>query len=405
MTDSNGLEEAAKRQVERQIGHFFWASAVIGLALAAAGVGLQSQGLLGTTTSQLILCSGLGILFGAFGSTATIRYKGAVIVGVAAVSIVTLLVVDYLVRDDFVRVRIDGPVKGAQVELVAASDYSYYGRADPRYYEFLLVGDIKADKLGLYITFPKTEDKKEREVPFPCIAPDRINPYLGSGRTLQWRYDEARGLLLDSAGEPIASIGCPDNTAVTGDPLPTLGLSFVRSAYAADISEMLRQLESSSTIERRGARSQLAASGPQIVQPLLEAFADPAISYRLQLGIVVSLTEMLRENKSTRQSISQMIKRDDLARLIEASADPDRTIRTYASEFLFDLGDTRVVPIAFDSFATASDDGKYSLLLVVQGTLPYLSSTERARAEAMLADIRPNVGPKTQNLIDKITAR
>ena len=52
-------------------GPIFWAGLVVGMLLAFVGFVSLNQALVGNTTSQLILCSGLGIIFGAFGSTAT----------------------------------------------------------------------------------------------------------------------------------------------------------------------------------------------------------------------------------------------------------------------------------------------------------------------------------------------
>ena len=46
-------------------GILFWAGLAVGLTLAAAGAIAQALGALGITTAQLILCSGLGIVFGA----------------------------------------------------------------------------------------------------------------------------------------------------------------------------------------------------------------------------------------------------------------------------------------------------------------------------------------------------
>ncbi|RJF89774.1 hypothetical protein D3874_24705 [Oleomonas cavernae] len=74
--------------------YIFWPALIIGLMLAAAGGISMSMSLIASTTSLLILCCGLGIILGAFGSTATIKHKGAVVTGVAAISIVLLLVVD-----------------------------------------------------------------------------------------------------------------------------------------------------------------------------------------------------------------------------------------------------------------------------------------------------------------------
>jgi hypothetical protein len=391
------------------MGMVFWAGIVVGLTLTAAGAALQGWSVLGITTAQLILCSGLGIIFGAFGSTATIKYKGVVIAGVAAISIVLLLILNHLVRDDFVIVRIDGDIKGAKIELLGDGDRSYYGAELRNAYEFIVIGrEISQDRLTMNIVLPPDlNGGAPRERPFECIAKSEIEPYLGSGRKLQWRFDNRRGQLISDNGQRvIAEVGpCPDGRPATVNTVRLDIPTFIGTALAIEreqeVEQLLNSLESQSTVERREARQVLARSGLEVVRPLLDRLEEKSESYRTRLGVVVALAEMLRTRKQQRKEISQLLSVNDLHLLAKAAGDDDRTVRIYASEFLFDLGDPRAVPIALELMKTTSDDGKYNLIIVIQGAIPDLSPEERSRIFASLQQVRETVGSNTQALIDR----
>jgi hypothetical protein len=142
--------------------------------------------------------------------------------------------------------------------------------------------------------------------------------------------------------------------------------------------------------------------GPNVVTALHDHLLAPNISYRARLGIIVAFTEMLREHKGERVAIAATIDDALLGALIKATADPDRTIRIYSSEFLYDLGDPRSAALALKAFEAADDNGKYNLLLVVQGAYPFLNEQQRGSTDAALKSIYPNVGSRTQGLIKKI---
>ena len=126
-------------QQPRWADPIFRAGLAVGSGLFVIGILCQTFNLIAPTLSILIICSGLGIIFGAFGSTAVINYKGVVIAGVAAVAVALLLVVDWVMRESLVRLEVDGDVKGARLELFG--DEAYPG-ADHggRRFEFFIIG-------------------------------------------------------------------------------------------------------------------------------------------------------------------------------------------------------------------------------------------------------------------------
>jgi len=390
----------------------FWAALVVGMLLAIGGFASLNQALVGTTTGQLILCSGLGIIFGAFGSTATVKYKGIVITGVAAVAISLLLVVDFLIEDNYIELEILGDINGAEVEVVG--DVNYLGAPRERAHRFIIIArKIRKKYLTVVISIPPNRSVASgAEFIFECIPKGEIEPYLGSGEILQWRFDRTGGRILDGE-RVIASVGPCQREANIGPEFEeriqnffvTLGSMLSARALAVEPAEILTlmdELESGSAYVRRQARGSLAKQGLSVVQPMLTRLAAEPGRYRTRLGIIVALTEMLRDNKDRRKEVSSLLTSSDLKRLVDASADRDRTIRIYASEFLYDLGDPRVVPLLFERFETADDNGKYNLLVALSGTYPYLDDALQAGTNQKLLAIREGVGEKTSGLIDRI---
>jgi hypothetical protein len=379
--------------------------------LIALGFVSLNSTLVDFISSQLILCSGLGILFGAFGSMATIRYKGIVVAGVAAIAIVLLGTVSYLINDDYVIIKIGGVKKANKVDMYG--DRSYYGAPTRDSYDFIVLRrDLERRNVNLLIEIldqGQTSDQPEpREYIFECVHRDRILNALGSIQAIEWRFDQSRELLLDFDGSTIATVGPCQSDDSGGSEQPSfswIGDFLVGTAFAQglDADALLLDLESDSTAARRDARKGLSEMGPEVIGQLADDLVKPDISYRTRLGIIVAFTEMMRVHKDQRVEIAAAIDDATLSALVQASADPDRSIRIYASEFLYDLGDPRSVPLALAAFDAADDNGRYNLMLVVQGAYPYLAEADRQSTDSALKDIYTRVGAKTQELIKQIS--
>ena len=108
----------------------------------------------------------------------------------------------------------------------------------------------------------------------------------------------------------------------------------------------------------------LASIGQPAFRPMMDYWAAHPASYQVRLGVSVALTEYLRDHKRDRKAVSAELGERDLLALAVAAGEDDRTLRVYASEFLYDLGDPRIVPIAAKLFDQASEDGRYNLVVV-----------------------------------------
>ncbi len=116
----------------------------------------------------------------------------------------------------------------------------------------------------------------------------------------------------------------------------------VTAAFAAQsIPRLLSNLESDNVAARRDARTELAAIGLPAVRPMMQYWMAKPNIYRIRLGVSVALTDFMRKNKNQRKRISGELGDRDIVLLMQAAADNDRTLRIYASEFLYDLGDPR----------------------------------------------------------------
>ena len=74
----------------------------------------------------------------------------------------------------------------------------------------------------------------------------------------------------------------------------------------------------------------------------------------------------------------------------------------YASEFLYDLGDPRIIPICLEQFSSASANGRYNLLLVIKGAVPFVPEEQRTKVIKDVTELKAKDTPKTNDLIESI---
>lgn len=173
-------------------------------------------------------------------------------------------------------------------------------------------------------------------------------------------------------------------------------------AVPSNFEGHLGSLESDDSSIRRSARTALAGIGLPLVRPAMSVLTEPGISYRTRLGLGVALTEFMRGNKHSRRDIISLLTENDLTVLMYAAADADRTVRIYASEFLYDLGDPRI----FDQIGTvwkdtSLSDAKYNLALVMKGAAPFVASPQVPLVQTQMRRYLGEVGSKTDKLLNE----
>lgn len=379
----------------------------------------MSLSLVSSTVEILVICAGLSIILGAFGSTATVNIPGQSIalVGVAAVAVALFILLLNQMSDRYLHLRVSGDIKPEQVTSVDFSgDYQYAGgyQQSQRTWDFYIFGgEIRSPKLTLRIVLL---DKDKRERPFACIDADILKPHLASGKTIQWSFNSKKNtitdvttkkLVTDEVGECNSKLDNIEFADVKKTEWHLISLfDFFPSAYADEPSpstaELIGQLDSDGDQLRRNARDQLARRGEEIVKPLMVSLATPDATYRTQLGALVALARMSRNRNIDLDQVRKSLTPDDINRLLDTTTDEDKTIRVYGSEFLYRLADPRTIQPAFEKIPDASADGKYNLLVVVKGSIASANEDQKKLASEAAENLRVNDAPKTNKIIDEL---
>ncbi len=311
-----------------------WASLGSGLILTALGLTGMAQGWFDRVPALVVLCCGLGVSLAALGATATYKRKGLVLTGSIAIAMVILLSTVKILASSFVAIQLKGDITGARVAFLNATAYTRdlgHGRQ-----EVIVMGpDIRSDHVTLII------DLTDHELDFECVRKSEIEPYFGSGKTLEWRVTAGDSAGLWKGTELIARVGpaCPPDKRIARWSLP----SIVQSAHAlqpADLQRHLRDLDSPSTTVRRNAQAALVAMGVSSVQPLLQAWSS-APSYQVRLGVLTTFDGLLRNGAVPPAELSRRLSDHDVTLLVSARADRDPSIRAYAEDVLSRLRDPR----------------------------------------------------------------
>lgn len=416
--NNQSIDAAGTIDWHRRAGPVFKYGIVVGFLLIALGVASFSFSLTYVLLETLIVCSGLSIILGAFGSTAKVKLpdQGMVLVGVAAVAVILFYFVVREMDDRYVNVKIAGDVVGANIDFIGDESYLGSFQEAEKKYRFVVFGkEIDQPVLALRIEMPNSS-----EAHFDCIDKKHLKPYLGSGRTIVWQFDNNTGTLINQENKKrVAEVGrCREERGPIRDrdvreERPGFGfaLPLISSAYAKgeellvnkNIPELLDLLESNASYIRRDARDQLARNEVAAVKPMLVKFAEAKISYRSRLGILVAFAKMLRENKKLRTELIKALSKDDLLRMVKASVDSDRTIRQYVSEFLYDLGDPRTISLVFDLYPSITGNESKNLLLIIRGVVPYANAPQRSDIVSRISNLNTTNDATTNEIIRYIT--
>ena len=379
----------------------FISGIIVGLILVATGVCLEWLALVPSRVATLIVCCGLGIVLGAFGSAAVLRYQGLVIAGVATIAIALFLLLAQNM-DNHLKISLTNVPEGMQATLFI--DHEIPGaRSFRNQYDFyILEQEVDAETVKLDLSGGATE------ILFDCIPVKLVRPYLGSGKSVQWHLSKDQSEIR--VADTRVPLGCEpeDSGFAMSDALRPLALvgEAVAQVPQQSIETFLLDLGNDDPSLRRTARTGLAAWGMVAVRPLMDLWAADPTDYRNALGASVALAEFLRDSKDQRKAVSELLTEQDLALLVDAIGNEDRTLRIYAGEFLYDLGDPRVVTPILERFPSASDDGQFNSLFVLTNVVPDLSPEERQALATRLREITSPIalGPKAQEQLTGLLA-
>ena len=418
MTDQSASDAKSLIQIAfpRQATVVFFTAIVLGLALIGSSTVFRSHFALNGTQSNLVLCIGAALILAAFGGQATVRVGSAIMAGVAAVAIGLFVYLHSISDSLFLRGTVYAFDYQKYVSLEMSQRNRVLGRVtqnddNPQrsHYDFVL---FKSEIDGEIIEISLTDRATDTEHLLSVDVVEVIWAF-GDRRRLEWELREK-----DVDGEKILTLFERVRKKVIAEegvaPAPR-GSShrtepaWMSVAFAAgaperiDVSLMLERLKSEDSATRRDARNALGQAPVESVSTMMQAFGKQLGDYRVKLGVCVAITQMLRADKKRAPSIARLLTEDDVARLVDVAGDPDRTVRVYATGFLFDLADPRATRLAIHrAAATKNDDARYNWLLVAQAGWPRLTHAEKQALAQPLERARQSSGAKTRALFEKL---
>ncbi|WP_105386385.1 hypothetical protein [Neorhizobium alkalisoli] len=421
-----------------KITPFVWLAMAMGLVLVAGALIGHIGNWRLQATGSLLLSAGIAIILAAFGGQATLRGKVFILAGVAALAVVLTWFLEHqrssdIQRDidtiaargkDYARGYVrDVPAPPTKVSLVFGESVIVSTTISrPDLFSFAVFGDqtkeVEYASLRLEPPDEETAPLVTIGIPVSCIELG-----MGASRPLDWsvrKAGETWEVIDQRQSERVVgrwggrrADPCAPQVASGGRGLSFTGLlSVVSNAFAqqsspnqmsahVDLAKTGADLKSDVTEVRRAARNTLSSARPEQVPAIVELLnADPDV-YRTKLGVAVALTEMLRRNKEQGPIISPLLSSENRNALLDLAGDPDRTVRIYATEFLFDLGDPEVTKLAIARAAsTQNNDARYNWVLAAQDGWRRLDPVAKQALKTDLDAAYEQSGERTKQLFE-----
>lgn len=367
-----------------------YAGVAVGCVLIFVGIGIFSMGR-APLLASLMTCVGFGLVLASFGSTAQGSWAGWSVTGSGAMAIVLFLVLQHYQPAPSPLVFKKGQLRGdlskiADIRIIDELPmYGYRDRTTSSIRFVLLDNKLKSNRLSIQVD---TTERGEGKEFFELVGDAQAIQarYLAdqtSDKQIQWTFNYAQRVVKDGPDIIFAeqdSLQPPAAPAQrTGLRLPVVDF-LVAPAFADDtsgpatasltpaaIKNLTALLKSDDTAERRNARDALAAAGPSSITTMMSAVRAEPSNYRIRLGVMYALSDMLRRNVDQKTAISSALKDEDFPLIVAAASDDDKTIRFQAAEFLYRLQDPRAVPASVTAAKTASDANKAANQVIIIG--------------------------------------
>lgn len=376
---------------------------------------------------MLLMATGIALVVAAFGGRATVKVRSAIFAGATATMFAILAVGSWWLDRESSANRISvlsGRISGLDWEafspLLKFRDYapSYLDRQSDEFRFVAFRSDLTTAEASLLLAPKDGSEALPVRIPVACF-----NPYLGGDLEIDWEFDAANRLVRDKrdgrriiGGEPLAEgVELCRTQIEAGAFSPPAFPALVGEARAQGFAPLdpavrdraLKELASPDPEIRRTARDVLANGAPQDVATYMAFLrADASGNADIRLGVTVALTEMLRRDKGQRDAVAQALTRDDKATLIEFAGSADRTLRIYATEFLFDLADPEAAEMALARAADTNDaNARFNWILSAQDGWARLPAERRQALAPLIARLRELTrnAPKTFALLTKLT--
>ena len=388
-----------------------YAGVVVGMLLIFVGIGVLSFGR-GSLLSSLMTCVGFGLVLASFGSTAKGSWAGWTVTGAGALAIVLFLVLQYyqpaLAPLLFKKGQLRGDLsKIADLRIIDELPmYEYRDRTTSSIRFILLDKKLKSNRLSIQVDTTERGDGREF---FEIIGDAQMiqSRYLAdtvdNDRQIQWTFDYNKRVVKDG----------PDVIFSEQDRLPEPPASSQRTGLldwipvhitkahaesvavpppgAPAVGDLIAKLKSDDTSERRNARDALSVLGPEAVSAMIAAVRSNPSEYRIRLGVLYALSEMLRRDPEQRAAVSAALAPEDFPFLVAAASDDDKTVRLQAASFLYLLQDPRAVPSSVEAARSTPDEGKATnQVLIIRQSAQSLTPSDKAK---VIEDLQAGPGP------------
>jgi hypothetical protein len=193
-----------------------------------------------------------------------------------------------------------------------------------------------------------------------------------------------------------------------------IGPAFVGVAFAQSIlpCEHVNTFEASFKAEdaetRRASRDASAKLGPYIVKPLMAMYNANRNNYRVVLGVTVALSKMLDENRMHRILVDESLTQENINEFIKLSIHSDRTLRSYAGTFMYDVGSPRAIgPLLETSRQIERTDfpdknAAFNMVLIASNTYAFADRTAKQTLSQFFTRWTGRVSTEADALIAKL---
>jgi hypothetical protein len=425
-------------KLQSRISSFAMMAIAVGLALVIIPSLFEGAVGNGETRHNLLMSAGLAILLTVFGGQGVMRTRVFILAGAAALSMALFGALEHFGKGKSSPTYALGQIaniKSGQHKVnmtLGSNDLLGSLVTESSQFRFVVLEHQRAASNDLIINInPVGSDAGT--VRFK-LKSDCITPYVSAGKQIGWSFDASRRALVEDTtdkvialsqgdpGEGVDVVPCITSVAFTPEmnnvpSMASLSL-FTTSAHAQDsqvvlmpetISFALANLASDVDDVRRAAREMLGLATPEQTRRILDHALSNRGNYRIELGVSVALTEVLRRDKTKANQIK--LSPADIEMLLDFAGSGDRTLRIYAGEFLYDLANPDVarralerasaLPIVTDA---ETKNIRYNYLLVSQGGWAALPPADREQLAPALAAIGAAVAdlPKTNELLQNL---
>jgi hypothetical protein len=385
-----------------------YAGISVGLMLAFGGfalIYLDKAPLL----PSLATCVGFGIVLAAFGSRAGGSWSGWTATGAGAMAVILFLVLmSYTPASLPISFQKRGLLQGdlSKVADVRIFDefplYEFRDKSNGGGFRFIILEDrFKNERLSIQVDTNEQGEGKEFFEMYgdgKSIAEKYLTVAKNSSQhneVIKWKLDYKNRTVKDgndivfsvpgeldesdlkaaqkkAAAEPSWRFLAPFSSAIA-QPLDDETITLTADQLVLD-------LKSDEPTKRRNARDALSNLGPEVVPQMMEAWRTSKSEYRIRLGVIYALADMLRRDPILREPLLTKLQDDDIRVLVAAASDDDNSVRAQATEFLYLLKDQRAIGPSLQGVRDAKDsNGLHNNVLILRGTSQALPEAEKAK--------------------------